>query len=655
MNIEKLIETAAEEFSRKAHKGQYRKIKGEEYAEHPKRVAEIVKRFKKSHNLDALVNAAFLHDTIEDTNTTEEDLEKMFGGLVASLVKELTTDKKKAKAKGKEEYLSHKMENMSNWALVIKLADRYDNVSDLEFMPDNFKNKYKKETEGILRRLQKNRKLTSTQQSLVNAIKEKLEELNGNTNEEYVFSTRSYMAKDYIEVFRNPTLKELRRLSRIAPGGEVKFILNIDGKLYVWHSEIHEKITKEGELKPVLEGYAELKAGKLETIDIPKKHLQELKERPRFSKVIEKYFHVEKLNEEFYDSVTSDGIYYEIFKNPDQKEIKEVAKQAEHNSFRFFIDKRGNFYIFSSDLLHRSFAPKIPDVLIKGQGEITRSGRLIVDDMIREILKSNEKTRRVYKRYFASLDEEFSAGGKDRMGLYHEIFKNPSGKELRELERKGDKGEYNIRFLFNLKSGEIFMFSSDLLHYFAEQILLTSGKIKEADLQYFMRGVGKLSKNKIIKVDNYTKNSFKYTKIFSNAAKKTYERYFAVPSIGDVEIKESFETAAKIEYPAKKRSGYYEIFRNPNKKEIREIKKQQRIGEMFRVIVDEKRGNYFAFSNELLHDDAMKRILAKNQNLDSRYLSKGFAFFDKEKERIIFSHFNNAKKMTKLINKKYDI
>ena len=59
-----------------------------------------------------LIAAAHLHDTIEDTNTTEQDIKKLFGGLVASLVKELTSDKEKISQIGKTQYLLNKMKEI---------------------------------------------------------------------------------------------------------------------------------------------------------------------------------------------------------------------------------------------------------------------------------------------------------------------------------------------------------------------------------------------------------------------------------------------------------------------------------------------------------------------------------------------------------------
>jgi len=165
-------------YATKAHAGQTRSG-GSPYIEHPERVAKSVEQYKKSHNLDALISAAYLHDTIEDTDTTHEDLEKMFGGLVASLVKELTSDKDKIKEVGKANYLAHKMATMSSYALVIKLADRLDNVQDIATAKTpEWRNKYKSETEHVLDYIEKNRVLSGTHKKIISLIRSKLDEVN---------------------------------------------------------------------------------------------------------------------------------------------------------------------------------------------------------------------------------------------------------------------------------------------------------------------------------------------------------------------------------------------------------------------------------------------------------------------------------------------
>lgn len=166
---------AALRLATKAHRGQKRRS-GEDYIKHPKEVARFVKQFKKSHNLSALIQAAYLHDTIEDTHTTHEDLVKQFGGLVAGLVKELTSDPKAIEAMGKGEYIAQKMVQMSSWALIIKLADRLANVSDIDSQTPEFQKRYAKQTRLALNRLKKDRKLTQTHGKLIDAIDNKIKE-----------------------------------------------------------------------------------------------------------------------------------------------------------------------------------------------------------------------------------------------------------------------------------------------------------------------------------------------------------------------------------------------------------------------------------------------------------------------------------------------
>ena len=165
-------------FATDKHRGQTRSG-GEPYIGHPVRVAQTIEKFKKSHNLDALIAAAYLHDTIEDTDTTHEDLEKLFGGLVASLVKELTSDQEKIRAMGKSEYLSRKMAHeMSSYALIIKLADRLDNVQDIATAKSaKWRARYKDETEKILNYVERNRVLTDTHRQLAGMIRAKLAEI----------------------------------------------------------------------------------------------------------------------------------------------------------------------------------------------------------------------------------------------------------------------------------------------------------------------------------------------------------------------------------------------------------------------------------------------------------------------------------------------
>ncbi len=156
------------QYATDAHEGQTRKFNGEPYINHPVAVAELVQQYD---NRLPLVQAALLHDTIEDTDVTYNELVNEFGKEVAELVFELTSPDIKDKSK-KGEILAKKMSAMSNDALTIKLADRLNNVSDFDTAPKSFVRGYKPETDYILSNL--NRELSPIQLKLVNAIKEKI-------------------------------------------------------------------------------------------------------------------------------------------------------------------------------------------------------------------------------------------------------------------------------------------------------------------------------------------------------------------------------------------------------------------------------------------------------------------------------------------------
>jgi (p)ppGpp synthase/HD superfamily hydrolase len=77
----------AVKFATVAHTGQTRKYSDRPYIEHPLAVARIVRRFEHDENM---IIAAMLHDTVEDTAVTIDDIRLTFGMDVAALVTDLT-------------------------------------------------------------------------------------------------------------------------------------------------------------------------------------------------------------------------------------------------------------------------------------------------------------------------------------------------------------------------------------------------------------------------------------------------------------------------------------------------------------------------------------------------------------------------------------
>jgi (p)ppGpp synthase/HD superfamily hydrolase len=118
---------AAAHFAAEKHAQQKRKGEnGEPYFNHLLEVAELIAA--SSPHLDVeLVMAAFLHDTVEDTGVTLQELEQRFGKDVADLVAEVTDDKSLPKETRKQLQVEHTPEK-SPRAQTLKLADKISNL-----------------------------------------------------------------------------------------------------------------------------------------------------------------------------------------------------------------------------------------------------------------------------------------------------------------------------------------------------------------------------------------------------------------------------------------------------------------------------------------------------------------------------------------------
>ena len=103
------------------------------YINHPIAVAELLAREGGVRSVK-LLQAAILHDTIEDTQTTPKELEAAFGKRVRRLVEEVTDDKRLPKAERKRLQIEH-APALSKKARCIKLADKICNVRDIAASP----------------------------------------------------------------------------------------------------------------------------------------------------------------------------------------------------------------------------------------------------------------------------------------------------------------------------------------------------------------------------------------------------------------------------------------------------------------------------------------------------------------------------------------
>ena len=137
----------AYELARKAHEGQTR-VSGEAYIIHPLHVAQILTQL---HLDDATISAALLHDVVEDTIYTNNQMKEMFGDEVAMLI-DGVTKLGRLQYKSKEEAQLESYRKMflamakDIRVIMIKLADRLHNMRTLKYMREDKQKRIARET-----------------------------------------------------------------------------------------------------------------------------------------------------------------------------------------------------------------------------------------------------------------------------------------------------------------------------------------------------------------------------------------------------------------------------------------------------------------------------------------------------------------------------
>lgn len=134
--MSKFIEAAY--FSARKHRDQKRKGNdASPYINHPLEVANLLANVGKIEDYDVLIGA-ILHDTVEDTETTKEEITELFGETVCGYVLEVTDDKSLPKAERKQLQIEH-APHLSKGAKLIKLCDKISNIRDvMENPPDDW-------------------------------------------------------------------------------------------------------------------------------------------------------------------------------------------------------------------------------------------------------------------------------------------------------------------------------------------------------------------------------------------------------------------------------------------------------------------------------------------------------------------------------------
>ncbi|HAJ96299.1 MAG TPA: (p)ppGpp synthetase [Ruminococcus sp.] len=239
---------SAYEFAAKAHEGQKRSS-GQPYIIHPLSVAEIL--LDLGMDTDTIC-AALLHDVVEDTDATLEQLEKLFGQDVAALVDGVT---KLAKIPifNKEQQLAENVMKillaMSKdiRVMIIKLCDRLHNMRTLEFRPEHKQRTTARETMNVYAPIARRLGIKVVQAELEDLAfhyldpyaYQDIENLMGASKEEREIFLNSIIQKvsDYL-----PTAMEFKKPPQIS--GRVKSIYGMYKKIYVQHKNPEEVYDK---------------------------------------------------------------------------------------------------------------------------------------------------------------------------------------------------------------------------------------------------------------------------------------------------------------------------------------------------------------------------------------------------------------------------
>ena len=121
-------------FATHKHKDQRRKdVDASPYINHPISLANIL--CNEAHVTDVeVICGALLHDTVEDTDTTPEELESAFGEPIRAIVMDVTDDKSLPKEERKQQQIDHAA-YASSKARLVKLADKISNLRDVSNSP----------------------------------------------------------------------------------------------------------------------------------------------------------------------------------------------------------------------------------------------------------------------------------------------------------------------------------------------------------------------------------------------------------------------------------------------------------------------------------------------------------------------------------------
>jgi GTP pyrophosphokinase len=240
-DLSKII--SAYEFAAKAHEGQKRSS-GQDYIIHPLAVAYIL--LELGMDTDTIC-AALLHDVVEDTPATLEDLKKRFGQDVAMLVDGVTKlskipifTKEEQQAENIRKILLAMSQDIR--VMIIKLADRLHNMRTLKYRPTDKQRNVALETMNIYAPI--------AHRLGIRAIKEELQDLAFHYLDPYAYSEIEHILENkkeereaFIETIKNRINQRFKSEEFTEPpqvDGRVKSIYSIYRKIFLSHKNIDE-------------------------------------------------------------------------------------------------------------------------------------------------------------------------------------------------------------------------------------------------------------------------------------------------------------------------------------------------------------------------------------------------------------------------------
>ena len=197
-------------FSEKAHSGQKRRS-GEAYISHPVSVACIAARF---HLDSQSIQAALLHDVVEDTESTELEIESKFGKQVSTLVKGLSKldkvefqDANEAQAENFRKMLLAMTQDVR--VMLIKLSDRLHNMQTIQSLDERKKIRIAQETVDIYAPIANRLGLNNLYQELEDLCFEVLHPVRYKTIQKAIKASRGNR-KEVIEKISNEISNKLK-------------------------------------------------------------------------------------------------------------------------------------------------------------------------------------------------------------------------------------------------------------------------------------------------------------------------------------------------------------------------------------------------------------------------------------------------------------